>query len=171
MNCYFNIIMVVLAALTLLTTFLLGWQIYQSLSVERRIRNSVKKSTSVITDDFVRITDALYLLIESNDLYRRRLYLKAEDVCFSALRELSLCKNQSFSRHTSDKAFESLLQLYKRGKDEESYCVLEGKRDQYLLIISSFDRTDKSEEVSRILQEAKEVSLDHDKEFVYMGWG
>lgn len=161
---------IIVAVLAILVTVLIGWQFAQFIFAKNTVKSVVKESTKPMIEDFNQVVKSVFLLLEAEDCHRRNLSLRAIDSSFSALQELTLCKDQQAAAYTVDKAHLLLLTFFEESKDKGDTHIPVGKRDLYLSLVRSF-HTPHTWQIESLISQSLEKGFEDEQEIVPLGVG
>lgn len=165
MNDFINYAMLYIGALTVLVTFLVGWQIYQSLSVEYRIRKASMKETRKIARDLAHIFTGIRLLNTSLAPEKHGEEMQRVDILFNAIEELVMCKEPTISQIYLDETLLALKRRFERMQSKGGLRVLQGKKYVYIITLKAV-HSPYQPEVYEYLYNSKERHPSYDTEIL-----
>lgn len=152
----FDYIGVIVGILALLTTILIGWQIYNFIYLRSEIEKQMKEVANEYIDQFYHVIKG-YITARSSNAYHVKHDVRTCYNCFFALEEVLKGKNADIKNTVLNAVMKEIKNAMISLKSEDgNFVIWEGKRNYYLHILSKIEHEDR-DEIIEWVKSAKEV--------------
>jgi hypothetical protein len=154
-NLEFDYIGVIVGVLSFLVTVILGWQIYNYLSLRSEMEEMINK---IIDDTTTKTTHAMigYLKARTSSLWGRTADLDSLDNAFEALKEVKLSKGIPSYDIALDFSIDRIIEHINEIKaNNKSLSIIKSKKSTYYYILKDIDH-EKIEYIKEELDNATE---------------